>query len=78
MLTALRELVKGANNQNSAERMRKAVTVGKYHGFEEWQKSPSSSQVQLLIDDRFVVRLLVSSPTDPEEALKLANSIEWK
>jgi hypothetical protein len=77
MLTALRELIKGTSNQNSAQLLRKAVTIGKNQGFEEWQKTPGSSQVQILIENRFIVRLLVNSPTGPEEALTLSKTIDW-
>ena len=69
---------RGGTPQQSADSMVKIVTIGKQSGILRWTKAQNSSQLEMLIDDRFVVRLLVFPASDPEEAITLAKSLDWK
>jgi hypothetical protein len=50
LLTGFRELIKITPTENSPERMRKKVTLGKYPGLARWEKATNSSQVEVLVE----------------------------
>jgi hypothetical protein len=67
-----------AMNVDSDRGWKKGMTIGGYPGVLEWRKRYNTSNAQVLVADRFLVRVRATPASSPDEASSVAAGLDLK
>jgi hypothetical protein len=64
-----------ALNEDSSQGIKKGVKVGGHTAILEWNRRDNRSKVNVLVGDRFLVKVRVSPASNAEEAVTIAGTL---